>query len=826
MKPHAVVIILYADESADIKNHESMGDALKALGDQKQRCAALIHTGDIWSEIGAFFKILHNHSGSTLVTEDAMQQPNTITNFEKVTTYYESQTHRPVGVFSFQFPKHAINLQDHETVDDVMDDSLDFKATPAKEISPSSVEEQIEAIDKTDPFMLLQQAPDWLLDLKISQLVQLTGRLESNFQSNGVNTVSDIMLYDAESMLRWPGFGKKSLTSLSESLCLTEQVYTRSNDDNYRFCDALDDAMDSLNEQEGTVFEKRFGFNCEALTLEQVGEIEGVTRERIRQIEVKAVNKIRPYPLWSLNLLSKHLEDLLQNREEPLLLNNLAGEDAWFSGFAGSLECMADLIELITEQSFSVFEIRSRAVICRLHETEWVKLISEVLAWVKEQETTGLTKADILSFGQSCLRQQGAAELAHELHAAISDKLHFSTAQSENDEAVLVSVGRGYVPLVLSVLREISAPMHFREITELCIQKDPSIDERRVQNILVEHAYLYALGTYGLKEHLPSDVKAVEKLKAELEEIIFSGDPARQWNCQNLAEQLHSDHDDMSPAIDKYIVNIVLGEVPRLKSLGRLVWIRTDKDASNSRRIDIQEMATQILKQFGRPMSIDEIKHEVSTKRGVGEYFLLKTTDQIARVSKAMWGVVGRDFYMSRSEIHSLLNALNNILKNRWRAIHMEEINAILSAEGHHIPASVTEYMVMSLAGMDARFRLGKDRMLGLSIWPDVLMKQQQVVETAVSEADGMINLHGSKVVLTGTFKSMRRKEAKARLEALGVSIADKITSDTDYLIAGEDVQFNSKYKTAKQTGISILNEKIMLHYFREKYEKASGLVS
>jgi len=818
MKQQVVVITLFADESADIKNYESMGDALKALGDQKQRCSALIYTGDIWSEIGAFFKILHNHFASILVTEDAMQLSNIIANPEKVTTYYESQTHRPVGVFSIQLPKQTINLQDDETADDVIDDSVDSKTSLVDEIVSLPLEEQRETNDTADPFIFLQNAPDWLLDLKISQLVQLTVRLENNFQSNGINTVSDIMLYDAESMLRWPGFGKKSLTSLSESLCLTEQVYTRSNDEHYRFCDALDDAIDSLSEQERMVFEKRFGFACESMTLEQIGETEGVTRERIRQIEVKAVNKIRAYPLWGLNLVSRHLEDLLQNREEPLLLNNFAEEDAWFSGFAGSLECMADLIELITEQSFSVFEIRSRVVICRLNETEWMKLINEVLAWVKEQETTGLTKADILSFGQSCLRQQGAAELAHELYAAISDKLHFSTAQSENDDAVLVSVGRGYVPLVLSVLRGISVPMHFREITELCIQKDASIDERRVQSILIEHAYLYALGTYGLKEHLPIDAKAVEKLTANLEEIIFSGDPARQWNCQNLAEQLHAEHDDMSPAIDKYIVNIVLGEVPRLKSLGRLIWIRTGRDASNSRRIDIQEMATQILKQFGRPMSIDEIKHEVSTKRGVGEYFLLKTTDQIARVSKAMWGVVGRDFYMSRSEIQSLLNALNNILKNRWQAIHMEEINAILSAEGHHIPASVTEYMVMSLAGMDARFRLGKDRMLGLSSWPDVLMKQQQVVETTVFEADGVINLHGSKVVLTGTFKSMRRKEAKARLEALGVSIADKITSDTDYLIAGEDVQFNSKYKTAKQTGLSILNEKSMLNYFRESY--------
>lgn len=52
--------------------------------------------------------------------------------------------------------------------------------------------------------------------------------------------------------------------------------------------------LSSLTEKEAKVVIARFGLNGqEAHTLEQVGQAFGVTRERIRQIEAKALRKLR-----------------------------------------------------------------------------------------------------------------------------------------------------------------------------------------------------------------------------------------------------------------------------------------------------------------------------------------------------------------------------------------------------------------------------------------------------------------------------------------------------------------------------------------------------
>ena len=64
--------------------------------------------------------------------------------------------------------------------------------------------------------------------------------------------------------------------------------------ENILLTDSLETAMDCLTDREENVLRLRFGLDDgKERTLEQIGEIFGVTRERIRQIEAKALRKLR-----------------------------------------------------------------------------------------------------------------------------------------------------------------------------------------------------------------------------------------------------------------------------------------------------------------------------------------------------------------------------------------------------------------------------------------------------------------------------------------------------------------------------------------------------
>ena len=87
-----------------------------------------------------------------------------------------------------------------------------------------------------------------------------------------------------------PGEEGQLLDYLSDqdSLGPDEEMYARA------LCQSIDHALSTLSEREATVLRMYFGLgDSEPLTLEQIGESFGITRERVRQIKERGLERLR-----------------------------------------------------------------------------------------------------------------------------------------------------------------------------------------------------------------------------------------------------------------------------------------------------------------------------------------------------------------------------------------------------------------------------------------------------------------------------------------------------------------------------------------------------
>ncbi len=74
--------------------------------------------------------------------------------------------------------------------------------------------------------------------------------------------------------------------------------------------------------------------------------------------------------------------------------------------------------------------------------------------------------------------------------------------------------------------------------------------------------------------------------------------------------------------------------------------------------------------------------------------------------------------------------------------------------------------------------------------------------------------LSGKQFVLTGTFSSLTRDQAKGKIIQLGGRVTSSVTSKTDLVIVGAEP--GSKFEKAKQLGVKTLNEKEFMELIGE----------
>ncbi len=482
------------------------------------------------------------------------------------------------------------------------------------------------------------------------------------------------------------------------------------------FRDALHVAFALTNERDASVLRQRMGIGGSRKTLEEIAKNYSVTRERVRQIESKATNRIiTRMPVWERRF-KEGLARMLQGRQTPLPLLGLDVLDPWFAG-ADALSSPFEfaLEHFIDPPEFDVIRVAGQSYVSLLRQDEWNEaerasraLLSSLSKREKvpsESETRLLIESQLIGKGE---------ELRPLLWDTVTRWAHFSEGPS--GEKILVSYGMGAESLVEAVLSESDTPLHYSEIAKRCALKGRHIDVRRAANAAANVGYLLGRGIYGLQKHIDLSKEEQSRILGEVEEML-SETPGRQWHATEICDELEARGLDFEGRLSKYDLNVILESSMVLAYLGRMVWTTKTKSLlGTSDRLNIWQAIVALLQQHGSPMFASDIREIISRDRGLGSTFQIHQADPLIRVGENQWGILWRDIPFDEDHANAIVEEMISILKEKGSGLHTSEIVPSLKLN-RDLAATVNPIMLVALAIRTERVKPGKGGYVYLPEW-------------------------------------------------------------------------------------------------------------
>lgn len=476
----------------------------------------------------------------------------------------------------------------------------------------------------------------------------------------------------------------------------------------------------------------RMGLDSDSMTLQEIGDDMGVTRERVRQLEAKGVSKIGHDLIWRDGLEAK-LSKLLDERDDPLPFSGLPILDAWFCGVEKISEPFNYLLkhQHFLNNHFSLLQANGQLFVSRLSQDEWNMTVKQAMQLLEDGVDHGWNQSEARRRVEDLLGKKGG-ELRSELWAAAKRFAHFSSPHTDG-EPVLVSYGRGTEALVEAVLLESDRPLHYSEIPQRVAERyGKDIDVRRSSTAAHDVGLLYGRGFYGLIKHCPLSFQEREIVREEALEVISQGTSDRQWSCAELMDIMNERGLDFDGRLNSYTLNISLRDSSEINYLGRNLWVQSATTArGTSHRIDIRQAVTSLLIQAGKPMSNSEIKEALRKGRGVSDSFQIFPSGSIISVGTGLWGLIERDLPLGTTEQAQLIDVLQKILLDKNAGIHISEIMPCL--EGIFEPASWIKdpTLIFAVAQRSGLMRKSVGEYLYLPEWgePRRMQRSQAVLE-------------------------------------------------------------------------------------------------
>ena len=259
--------------------------------------------------------------------------------------------------------------------------------------------------ESPDPCRMAKSAPPWLIDRSID-LVNFRVRPYNVFKAMKLQTIRDLAGLTRDQLLAMRNFGETSCKDVVDTIkaeieagppeleAVLEELrwdLATNNEQDTAVAEpglvaSLWRAFQNLTARDAKVLALRLGFLARQETLQEIATSLGVTRERVRQMEVQALKRFLDDSDW-LGKLDAKVDDLKRKLMAPLSLSHAQELDRWFDGVSEYSSVIERVLRKSKGSDTHIVEIDGTQYFSRVSQGEWDHISARIKNIVNQSNT-------------------------------------------------------------------------------------------------------------------------------------------------------------------------------------------------------------------------------------------------------------------------------------------------------------------------------------------------------------------------------------------------------------------------------------------------------
>lgn len=550
--------------------------------------------------------------------------------------------------------------------------------------------------DRGDPCAIARAAPPWLRERAIASL-KAPKRIRDLPDAAGIVTVADLDDWSRPLLMGMRNFGAVSVRHLVDALHLAmkDGPPVRAVDcppaslavpptatmlAARPMVEWLHDSLDAMPARARDIVQRRFGVDREVQTLEAIGSVWNLSRERARQLAIKALKELRASSIW-ISPFVDIVRRTLTGMPSPLTVKDFCALHGWLAGMEAYPYLVAALAQQELGEDVFVLDVEGVHYLAPFRQIAWGVSLRRANSVLRANDVTP----------DDVVRMKFLA--GPHAPAPGEDWLDFFVGRLRS---TLVVTSKAEIVRIVETL---PAPAHFLDVAAIVRRANPDISSNYVHAILGANCIQFSYGRYGCERHLLFSETELAEIARRAAAVVMRK-PDRQWTVHEIEDALCADGFILRGDHASYMIDYALERAGDLVDLGRQTWAAKAWAAKNEKRADMRAAILDVLVAHGAPMHADEILNMVRLKRGVSRHTQPFPAFPVIRLGRKLWGINDRDLDVKLPDQPALLDRLASAIVAADGRLPRQALAEAMS------DVAISEDALICLAVQSKRFRV------------------------------------------------------------------------------------------------------------------------